>query len=322
MAGSGKTTFMQRLNMHVHEHKIPSYIVNLDPAVTYVPYSPNIDIRDTVNYKEVMKQYQLGPNGGILTALNLFATRFDQVLKFMEKRATELKYCFFDTPGQIEAFTWSASGSIITESLAASFPTVVVYLVDTPRNTNPVTFMSNMMYACSILYKTTLPFIVVFNKTDVTPHTEMISWMQDYNRFEAALNDAQDSYMTSLTKSMSLVLDEFYRGLKTVGVSAVTGAGMPEFFAALDNATTEFTRVYVPALEAKMNSIKVEPEAQAALYHLITTNKLSGRSGAEEACSSRSPTRRPQRGPRNHSISTRCEFCSKIKRAGRFGENE
>jgi len=26
-----------------------------------------------------MKQYGLGPNGGIVTALNLFATKFDQV---------------------------------------------------------------------------------------------------------------------------------------------------------------------------------------------------------------------------------------------------
>jgi hypothetical protein len=32
-----------------------------------------------VNYKKVMSQYGLGPNGGIVTALNLFATRFDQV---------------------------------------------------------------------------------------------------------------------------------------------------------------------------------------------------------------------------------------------------
>lgn len=48
-------------------------------AVKRVPFSANIDIRDTVNYKEVMTQYGLGPNGGILTALNLFATKFDQV---------------------------------------------------------------------------------------------------------------------------------------------------------------------------------------------------------------------------------------------------
>jgi len=49
------------------------------------------DIRDTVNYKEIMKQYGLGPNGGIVTSLNLFATRFDQVMGFIEKRAPECK---------------------------------------------------------------------------------------------------------------------------------------------------------------------------------------------------------------------------------------
>ncbi len=49
------------------------------------------DIRDTVNYKEVMKQYNLGPNGGIVTSLNLFATRFDQVMDLIDKRAADCK---------------------------------------------------------------------------------------------------------------------------------------------------------------------------------------------------------------------------------------
>lgn len=48
MAGSGKTTLMQRINSHLHMKKTPGYIINLDPAVMKVPYSPNIDIRDTV----------------------------------------------------------------------------------------------------------------------------------------------------------------------------------------------------------------------------------------------------------------------------------
>ena len=72
-----------------------------------------------------------------------------------------------DTPGQIEVFTWSASGSIITESLASTFPTIIVYVMDTPRSTNPITFMSNMLYACSIMYKTKLPFIVALNKASM-----------------------------------------------------------------------------------------------------------------------------------------------------------
>ena len=34
------------------------------------------------------------------------------------------------------------------------------YVMDTPRNQASATFMSNMMYACSILYKTRLPMVV------------------------------------------------------------------------------------------------------------------------------------------------------------------
>ena len=187
MAGSGKTTLMQRLHAHLHEQRSPYYLINLDPAVIDTPFGANIDIKDTVNYHEVMKQYQLGPNGGILTALNLFATRFEQVMTLVEARAPSLKYVVLDTPGQIEIFTWSASGQIIAESLASSFPTVIVYVVDTPRSQNPVTFMSNMLYACSILYKMKLPLVLAFNKTDVAPHDFATKWMSDFESFQEAL---------------------------------------------------------------------------------------------------------------------------------------
>lgn len=49
MAGSGKTTLLQRLSSHLHTTHTPGYIINLDPAVTQVPYGANIDIRDTVH---------------------------------------------------------------------------------------------------------------------------------------------------------------------------------------------------------------------------------------------------------------------------------
>ena len=53
---------------------------------------------------------------------------------------------------------------------ASTFPTVVVYVMDTSRSVNPVTFMSNMLYACSILYKAKLPFIVAMNKVCSVEH--------------------------------------------------------------------------------------------------------------------------------------------------------
>jgi len=131
-------------------------------------------------------------------------------------------YVILDTPGQIEIFTWSASGAIITNAIASSFPTVIAYVIDTPRTNAPATFMSNMLYACSILYKMKLPFILVFNKIDVQNHDFALEWMNDFEEFQAALathsssrdSEGEPTYMSSLMNSMSLVLDEFYKNLK------------------------------------------------------------------------------------------------------------
>lgn len=86
MAGSGKTTFTQRLISYLSQHGKKSYNINLDPAVLEVNFPCNIDIRDSIKYKNVMKTYQLGPNGAILTSLNLFAAQFDQVINLIKSK--------------------------------------------------------------------------------------------------------------------------------------------------------------------------------------------------------------------------------------------
>lgn len=276
-SGSGKTTFMQQINAHLHRKKEPPYVINLDPAVMHSPFESNIDIRDSVNYKEVMKQYNLGPNGGILTSLNLFATKIDQVVGLLEKRASPdpanpakkpIQNILVDTPGQIEVFVWSASGTILLESLASSFPTVIAYIIDTPRTSSTSTFMSNMLYACSILYKTKLPMILVFNKADVKDPSFAKEWMTDYDAFQAALAEDENNnafggqeggdgmgsgsgYMGSLLNSMSLMLEEFYNHLSMVGVSSLYGTGIDEFFEAVKEKAEEFKRDYQPELERR-----------------------------------------------------------------------
>ncbi|KFY57885.1 hypothetical protein V497_05212 [Pseudogymnoascus sp. VKM F-4516 (FW-969)] len=311
MAGSGKTTFMQRINAHLHEKKTPPYVINLDPAVRTVPFESNIDIRDSVNYQEVMKSYNLGPNGGILTSLNLFATKIDQIVTLLEKRTLPdpaqpakkpIEHILVDTPGQIEVFVWSASGSILLDSLASSFPTVVAYIIDTPRTASTSTFMSNMLYACSILYKTKLPMILVFNKTDVKDAEFAKEWMTDFEAFQESLRAEEEEgsfggveggvgvgggsgYMGSLLNSMSLMLEEFYSHLSVVGVSSMTGDGIDEFFEAVQEKAEEFNRDYKPELERRRKQRADEKTAgrEKELGKLMKDMAVSGeRSNAPE----------------------------------------
>ena len=226
MAGSGKTTFVEKLEEEIANKDKESYIINLDPAVMNTLYEPNLDIRDTIKYKEVMKSNNLGPNGAILTSLNLFSTNIDKLITLLEKK-TDLDFVVMDTPGQLEVFSWSASGKIITDSFSLIFPSILIYIIDIPRCNNPNTFSSNMLYALSIMYKMKLPLLIAFNKLDIAKENKVIEWMQDFQSLQDALKQ-KDDYISTFSSSLSLLLAEFYKTIKYVSVSSKTGEGFDE----------------------------------------------------------------------------------------------
>lgn len=234
MAGAGKTSFLERVATYLERSGKPPYIINLDPAAMRLPYDANIDIRDTVDYKSVMSEYCLGPNGAILTSANLFATRFDKVVSICDLRAQDYEYFFIDTPGQIEIFTWSASGIMITDMLSAHFRTTILFILDTPKCQNPQIFMSNMLQAVSVLYRSRLAVILVFNKIDVASHAPLVKLLSDMSLFQSELEGVSD-FSSTLTQSLHLILQEFYEHLKIVGVSAATGSGVEEVISVLED---------------------------------------------------------------------------------------
>ena len=115
--------------------------------------------------------------------------------------------------------------------------------------------MSNMLQAVSILYKTRLPLIVVFNKIDVVRHEEMMGWMEDFEKFHEAV-DENPTFASDLSRSLSLVLDAFYKGLRVAGVSAMTGEGMEELFEVISRSRKEYVDEYLPELVAKRTELE------------------------------------------------------------------
>eukprot|EP00768_Dysnectes_brevis_P002184 gnl/Dysnectes_brevis/1696_a1928_2435.p1 GENE.gnl/Dysnectes_brevis/1696_a1928_2435~~gnl/Dysnectes_brevis/1696_a1928_2435.p1 ORF type:complete len:346 (+),score=54.43 gnl/Dysnectes_brevis/1696_a1928_2435:26-1063(+) len=290
MAGAGKTTLVKQLRAHLSSKDEAPYVVNLDPAVMNLPYTPNIDIRDSVDYKQLMVKHKWGPNGAIMAALNLFVTRYDKLEELLMARHEASSQFIFDTPGQIEVFTWSASGEIITRQLGMQFPTVCIYVVDSIRASTPVTFVSNMLYACSILYRMQVPMVVVLNKADAADADKIATWMHDYEELRAAFEVCDTgSYHETMSDSLALMLEEFYGSFKPVRTSAITGAGMAELVEAIQEASvqyiSEFDEKMSAAVEAreKVEGLRLEKQMELIKADIGSSPKKEGDDETPEA---------------------------------------
>ncbi len=103
-AGSGKSALTSRLIQWYKDNKAFPVSLNLDPGSYKLPYEPDVDVRDYVEVNTLMDKYDLGPNGSLVMASDLIATRLDEI----QTEVNELNpdYVIIDTPGQIELFAF------------------------------------------------------------------------------------------------------------------------------------------------------------------------------------------------------------------------
>jgi len=231
-AGSGKSLLTSKIYEYYTRNGAFAAILNLDPGVETLPYTCDIDIRDSVDIVSIMKEYELGPNGALVLANDLIATKIDEIKNQID--STNPDYLLIDTPGQIELFAYRTSGPFLVQNLVHG-EKISMFLFDGALITTPINFVSIALLATSIKLRLDLPTINVLTKTDLIGGKleEILKWSTNLPALENAISEeaSGDAYTLTTTILRSLNLGGFAQGL--IPISNSTGDGMVNLQTAL-----------------------------------------------------------------------------------------
>jgi len=197
-----------------------------------MPYTCDIDVRDYVDYVSIMQKYDLGPNGALIMANDLIASKIDDIQN--EVNRVNPDYLLVDTPGQIELFAYRTSGPFLVENISSEEKTSI-FLFDGALITTPVNFVSIALLATSIRLRLNLPAINVLTKTDLigAKLRDVLQWSTSLSTLENAIGKEADGDTYTLTTNIlrGLNLGGFAQGL--IPISNVTGEGFENLEGAL-----------------------------------------------------------------------------------------
>ena len=230
-AGSGKSMLTSKILEYYQKNGVFASVLNLDPGVESLPYRPDVDVRDYVDIVQIMKQYDLGPNGSMIMANDLIATKIDDIQN--EIHGVNPDYLIVDTPGQIELFAYRASGPFFIQNIDAGEKTNI-FLYDGAMIASPTNFISISLLATSIKLRLGLPTINVMTKTDLIPDKidQVLKWSSDPISLEKELETLEgETYSLATDILRTLNIGEFAEDL--IPISNLTGEGMVNLQAAL-----------------------------------------------------------------------------------------
>src|SRR3990170_4644043 len=227
-AGSGKSLFTAAFSEWLKMSKQDVAVVNLDPGVLKLPYSPDVDIRNYVDVGNLMEKYELGPNGALILAADLIADEIENVTKDVESANADL--VLVDTPGQMELFAFRASGPYIVNELTKE-PKALVYLFDSVFSANPQNYVSNMFLSAAVYNRFFQPQIHVLSKCDLLPKKEVekiADWSANPKALEDSIEQLEDGKRL-FSRNMMRAISQLGLRFMLIPVSAKSNQGMNNF---------------------------------------------------------------------------------------------
>lgn len=231
-AGAGKSSLTSKIFDYYTRNGSFVGMLNLDPGVENLPYTCDVDVRDYIDIVSIMRQYDLGPNGALIMANDLIASKIDDLQHDVDNVNPD--YLIVDTPGQIELFAYRTSGPFFVQNFVSE-QKVALFLYDGVMITNPLNFVSVALLATSIKLRLGLSNINVLTKTDLIEDkiVDILKWSTNLKTLEDAIAKQSDGESYTLVTNIlrGLNMGGFSQGL--IPISNSTGNGMVNLEAAL-----------------------------------------------------------------------------------------
>jgi len=213
-AGAGKSLLTASLLSWYHEKGQNAISVNLDPGVGALPYEPDVDVRTMIDLPEIMSKYSLGPNGALVFASDLIASKLAEIQTEIDESNAD--FVVVDTPGQIELFAFRESGPYVARGLTADSK-AVLFLIDSMVASTPTNFLSLLLLSTAVQLRMQLPLLQVLSKTDISKNAkDIVRWSREASQFEEALSKTKSgnayTFYSQIFKAIksSTILTDIY----------------------------------------------------------------------------------------------------------------
>ncbi len=234
-AGSGKSHLTKAFQTWCGLQSLNALTVNLDPGVSHLPYTPDVDVREWIDIDEVMTTYNLGPNGAQIACGDLLAMDAPKIKeRIMEYRGD---YVFLDTPGQLELFVFRRAGKILVEYLNPT-ESLIAFLMDPALVTTPSSFVSQLMLSAITHFRFTIPLVNVLSKKDLLEKeslTQIQDWGEDPQGLYGEVIQENPSMSRQLSEGMITLLTDLAAYTSLTPLSSKNLEGIDDFYTIIQN---------------------------------------------------------------------------------------
>ncbi|RLE89698.1 MAG: GTPase [Thermoprotei archaeon] len=200
-AGCGKSTLVANLKKWIERSVGLSVgIVNLDPGVRYLPYRPDLDVRDIVRVVDIMDSEKLGPNGAFIRAMDIIATKCgDMVENIMN---LEKDYILIDTPGQMELFIFTRAGPTVINRLHEHMKLLGLLLMDASLTTSVSDIVTARLLLVIVQLRLGIPGVLVINKADLLSKESYDLILGGLERLERTVEETDEGLLGQISETL------------------------------------------------------------------------------------------------------------------------